>query len=64
LFAYRAIAAGAWKHLKENGIIILEIGAGQQSDVSEIFGSHEFQPFGQKQDLGGHVRALAFKLRD
>ena len=60
LFAYRAIAAGAAAHLNSSGLVILEIGAGQAADVTTIFETHGFQPVANRQDLGGHLRALAF----
>ncbi len=63
LAAYRAIAEGAVRHLNSNGLVIVEIGAGQSSDVTEIFLSHGFHLANQKLDLGGHVRALAFRTR-
>jgi release factor glutamine methyltransferase len=62
LEAYRAIAAGAADHLNSNGLAILEIGAGQSSDVTQIFEAKGFELTSQKSDLGGHVRALAFGL--
>jgi release factor glutamine methyltransferase len=62
LEAYRAIAASAADHLNSNGLVILEIGAGQSADVTQIFVDHGFELTHQKTDLGGHVRALAFIL--
>ena len=62
LKAYRAIAAGAAHRLKPNGKVILEIGAGQSDEVIEIFKAQGFHLTGQKHDLGGHLRALAFAL--
>lgn len=64
LFAYRAIAAGATPHLNDQGLIILEIGAGQGEDVKAIFVAHGFRLIQQKRDLGGHLRALAFGSAD
>lgn len=61
LFAYRAIAAEARLRMVEAGIIALEIGAGQAADVTKIFVSHGFKLVGQRQDLGGHLRAVSFK---
>ena len=63
LDAYRAIAAGSAKHLNSKGLVILEIGAGQSADVIQIFVAQGFELADQKSDLGGHVRALAFKPR-
>jgi release factor glutamine methyltransferase len=62
LEAYRAIAAGAPDHLNMNGLLVFEIGAGQSADVTQICKAQGFELTGQKYDLGGHVRALAFKL--
>lgn len=63
LFAYRALAAGAAEHLNPEGSIVVEIGAGQEADVTAIFESHGFQSSGQRKDLGGYMRALAFKRK-
>jgi release factor glutamine methyltransferase len=63
LDAYRAIAAGSAEHLNSNGLVILEIGAGQSGDVTAILKGQGFELAGQKSDLGGHVRVLAFKPR-
>ena len=62
LEAYRAIAAGSAKHLNSKGLVILEIGAGQSAEVTQIFVTQGFELTDQKSDLGGHVRALAFNL--
>jgi release factor glutamine methyltransferase len=62
LFAYRAIAAGALKHLAEGGFIVVEIGAGQADDVTAIFAQHRFELIEKRADLGGLVRGLAFRL--
>jgi release factor glutamine methyltransferase len=61
IYAYRAIAAGARLRLVENGFIAVEIGAGQGTDVTAIFSSQGFEPVAQRFDLGGHLRALAFR---
>jgi release factor glutamine methyltransferase len=63
LDCYRAIASSAGNHLVENGRVVVEIGAGQQADVTGIFAVQQFQLIAQKQDLGGHVRALAFQKK-
>ncbi len=63
LFAYRALAAGAAEHLNPKGTLVVEIGAGQEADVTAIFEGHGFQGCGKRKDLGGHVRALAFKSK-
>jgi release factor glutamine methyltransferase len=63
LDCYRVIAAGAARHLVEGGAVVLEIGAGQQAEVSLIFAAQDFRLMGQKTDLGGHVRALVFQQK-
>jgi release factor glutamine methyltransferase len=63
LDCYLAIASSAGNHLVENGHVVVEIGAGQQADVTGIFAAQQFQLIAQKQDLGGHVRALAFQKK-
>jgi release factor glutamine methyltransferase len=60
LFAYRALASGASDFLARDGLIVVEIGAGQANDVTEIFTSHNFKLHLQRADLGGNTRALAF----
>jgi release factor glutamine methyltransferase len=60
LFAYRALASGASDFLARDGLIVVEIGAGQANDVTEIFTSHNFKLHLQRADLGGNMRALAF----
>ncbi len=60
LFAYRAIAADAGLFLAVNGEIAVEIGAGQQTEVTSIFAAKGFSLLATRKDLGGHVRALIF----
>ena len=62
LRAYRAIATSSAAHLKATGRVIVEIGAGQQADVTAIFTSAGFMLRAFRRDLGGHVRAVAFGL--
>jgi release factor glutamine methyltransferase len=64
LDAYRSIAAGAGAFLSDIGFVILEIGAGQREDVAKIFADKEFAFIDQRQDLGGHTRALAFSWQN
>lgn len=61
LDAYRRIAAGALDHLEADGRVMVEIGAGQAHDVTDIFVGRGFSPAGQHRDLGGHVRCLSFR---
>lgn len=60
LEAYRAIAAGAGRVLSAIGHILVEIGAGQETDVNVIFANAGFASAGMHCDLGGHVRCLGF----
>ncbi len=57
---YRAIAGGAASRLVVNGVVLLEIGAGQQNMVNAIFETNKFNSLGSWSDLGGHVRVLGF----
>jgi release factor glutamine methyltransferase len=61
LACYRAIARGASGCLKEDAIVVLEIGEGQEPSVCGIFARAGFIMFDQQLDLAGRVRALAFK---
>ena len=63
LSCYRAIAAGAGAHLAAGGRVIVEIGAGQQTDVAAIFAAAGLVLTAERLDLGGHVRALQFAAR-
>jgi release factor glutamine methyltransferase len=63
LDCYRALANGAGNHLTEKAVVVVEIGAGQAPDVIQIFAAQDFDFLGQKSDLGGHVRALAFQKK-
>lgn len=58
---YRIIATSAADHLAAQGHLLVEIGAGQADAVAEIFTSAGFRPTGRHEDLGGHVRCLAFR---
>lgn len=60
---YRAIAAGAAVHLNAGGIVALEIGFDQASDVKGIFKEAGFALLELRNDLGGRDRALAFALQ-
>ena len=42
--------------------LVLEIGAGQASDVTDIFISAGWRPLKQRKDLGGHVRVVAMEI--
>jgi release factor glutamine methyltransferase len=60
LEAYRRIARGASAHLAPKGHVILEIGAGQENAVNELFKGQSFDWESRHFDLAGHVRCLAF----
>jgi release factor glutamine methyltransferase len=65
LEAYRDIAAGAGPLLAPGGLLMLEIGAGQETAVAGVFAQHGWEraPAGAaSRDLAGHVRVLAFAL--
>lgn len=59
---YRAIAPGAVRRLAAGGHVLVEIGAGQADDVEAVFAAAGFGRAGRHNDLGGHVRCLAFRL--
>ena len=60
LEAYRRIAGGAGSHLVLQGHIALEIGAGQENAVNELFTGQDFARKSRHFDLAGHVRCLVF----
>jgi release factor glutamine methyltransferase len=60
LEAYRRLANGAGGHLTPKGHVILEIGAGQENAVNELFTGQGFARESRLFDLSGHVRCLAF----
>ncbi|MEJ5020461.1 peptide chain release factor N(5)-glutamine methyltransferase [Ochrobactrum vermis] len=57
---YRALALKAVDHLYKEGMVAVEIGAGQFQDVEALFESAGFSLAGQASDLGGHRRAMLF----
>ena len=63
LQAYRDIAQGASPHLAPQGFVMVEIGAGQASDVTGIFENAGLALESSRQDLSGHIRCLGFTLR-
>lgn len=60
---YRALAQAAADYLYENGMVAVEIGAGQFQDVEALFISAGFFLAAQASDLGGHRRAMLFALK-
>jgi release factor glutamine methyltransferase len=63
LDAYRAIAAGARRHLEEHGRVAVEIGFDQRQDVIAIFEVEGFELGRSARDFGGNERALMFSWR-
>ncbi|MBO1038044.1 peptide chain release factor N(5)-glutamine methyltransferase [Brucella pituitosa] len=61
---YRALAKHAAEYLYKDGIVAVEIGAGQFDDVSVIFESADFHLINSASDLGGHRRAMVFTQKD
>ena len=60
LEAYRRIAGGAVGHLTPSGKVVLEIGAGQENAVNELFTRQGFARESRHFDLSGRVRCLVF----
>lgn len=60
LDAYRTLAACVAPVLSSEGIVVLEIGAGQQDEVTSIFATAGYAFVDSRDDLGGHARALIF----
>jgi release factor glutamine methyltransferase len=62
LDAYRAIAGGAAAHLLPDGHVAVEVGEGQAAGVVQMFRQSGFEATGQRRDLSGRPRALAFQV--
>ncbi|MBZ6379525.1 protein-(glutamine-N5) methyltransferase, release factor-specific [Pacificimonas flava] len=62
LTEYRAIFPRLRSLLSPGGHAVFEIGAGQAEDVEALAARANLSNAGRCQDLGGHVRALAFTL--
>jgi release factor glutamine methyltransferase len=60
---YRIFARSLPAVLAPGGLVVLEIGAGQEADVVALMGEGGFVWQGSRRDLGGHPRALVFTLR-
>lgn len=58
---YRSLAQYSGAYLHENGMIAVEIGAGQADDVTAIFAQNCYRLTGAAEDLAGHKRALSFQ---
>ena len=59
LDCYRVIAAQASRLLMPSGILLVELGAGQEAVVAGLFGSAGLLPLPARADLAGIPRALA-----
>ena len=64
LVCFERIAADAKFHLKQNGIILLEIGFGQINSVKKIFEKMGYKIFLKEKDLQGIIRVVGFKLKN
>ena len=64
LDAYRAIADGAARFLKSDGIVAVETGFDQKQTVREIFESAGFEQVSSAKDYAGNDRAQAFRTKN
>lgn len=60
---YRKIAHQSPQYLKNEGSVIIEIGAGQEEEIIEIFAKNNFNFINAKKDLASIIRVLHFKIR-
>ncbi len=58
---YRALAMQSAGKLQNGGMVAVEIGAGQAYDVETVFAQSAFRLTASAEDLGGHIRVLAFQ---
>ena len=63
LVCFERIATDAKFHLKQNGIILLEIGYGQINSVKKIFEKMGYKIFLKEKDLQGIIRVVGLKLK-
>lgn len=63
LDAYREIAEQACEHLKDHGVIGVEIGFDQRDEVTQIFEAARFSLVEERRDYGGNDRVLVFTPR-
>ena len=63
LRCFERIATNAKFYLKQNGIILLEIGFGQINPVEKIFEKMGYKIFLKEKDLQGIIRVVGFKLK-
>lgn len=59
---YRSLAKHAGQYLSDKGVVAVEIGAGQGSDIIAIFAEYSLQLIDAADDLGGHQRVLIFQF--
>lgn len=59
---YRAIARDAASHLTPEGVVLLEIGTGQGSDVTDIFAEAGFNRVDVEYDLNEHERMVVARI--
>ena len=64
LACYRRIASQLTRLLAPNGLVALEVGAGQSKEVKLLLEANEFKVVGLTKDAGGHDRAVAVMRRD
>lgn len=58
---YRSLAAESSSYLTDNGMVAVEIGAGQYDDVKALFAIDGFALVADGRDLAGHYRAMVFQ---
>lgn len=58
---YRRLAVSAAARLEDDGVVALEIGAGQEEAVANLFAGQGFAALEARSDLSGTVRALVFR---
>ena len=61
LDAFRALSPAVPMLLAPDGLLVLEIGAGQGEQVTRVATLNGLAPCGRRTDLGGIERALSFK---
>jgi release factor glutamine methyltransferase len=64
LQAYREIAHRAASFLAARGHLIVEIGEGQATEITDVFSNHRLLAGGRWRDLAGQVRCLEFSQAD
>lgn len=62
LDAYRLVAAALKPHVHENSLILFEIGAGQEDQVSAILADRSFEVIAKEPDLTGKIRCLVVRV--